>query len=253
MFWPDNLGCRLNVARGIGWALESEEEVIILEDDCVPTESFFRFCSENLERYRGDERVMSVSGTNFLFEETVTGDSYFFSRYVNVWGWATWRRAWRHYDHDLALWEEARQQGWLRDVFERALVRRYWTLTLDLIRDGALDVWDFPWMMSCWLQGGLSVQPTINLVRNIGFGPQATHTTMEDKLSRMSISEMRFPLRHPLAVRRNARADRRIERMVYATPSSVLALEWHSFLWRLPRPLKDRLRSLLGMRPSRRR
>lgn len=245
-FMQDNRGCRANVASGISWALNREEEVIVIEDDCVATPSFFRFCAELLDRYRDDARVMSISGTNFLFGYDVTPDSYYWSRYPNIWGWATWRRAWQLYDRDLSLWAEARATGALRNVLAELRPRTYWRMVLDFVADGSLDAWDFVWFASCWMHGGLSAQPRTNLVNNVGFDSRATHTKKPNKLARMPIQELEFPLRHPRFLIRNRKADARIEREVYSNLPNLLRLWLYHRARALPRPLKQRLRPLLG-------
>ena len=105
-----NLGCKRRVSTGVSWVFEQAEEAILLEDDCLPHPSFFRYCEELLERYRDDDRVMHISGDNLRFGRRGEA-SYFFSRYPHVWGWASWRRAWRHYDPDLREWTMAARQG----------------------------------------------------------------------------------------------------------------------------------------------
>jgi len=251
-FMSDNRGCRYNVAQGISWALEHEEEVIIIEDDCVATPDFFRFCSELLDRYRQDERVMSISGTNFLFGHSVTQDSYFWSRYPNIWGWATWRRAWNKYDHELERWSAARANGLLTGFIKEWRPRTYWRMVLDFVEDGSLDAWDYVWFASCWMHGGLSAQPSVNLVSNIGFDQRATHTKKPNKLSRMPVSALELPMRHPETPERNRAADHRIEKEVYSNMPNLFRLWIYHRARALPRPVKDALRPLLGRGETRR-
>src|SRR4030095_10272355 len=121
-----NLGCGRRPATGISWALEQVEEAIILEDDCVPHPSFFRFCAELLERYRDDERVMHIAGSTFRRHAMSTPYSYFFTQVTGSWGWATWQRAWRHYDASLALWPQLRATSWLLNLVAHASDVRSW-------------------------------------------------------------------------------------------------------------------------------
>jgi hypothetical protein len=172
-----NLGCGLRPASGISWVFEHAPEAIILEDDCLPAPSFFRFCEQMLEHYRDDERVMHVSGTNLLFGRGRRDYSYFFSRYPFCWGWATWRRAWRHFDYDLKRWPEVRAGDWLASALDDRSVAKFWTQQFDdVYAAGKRHIWDFQWIFACWIQRGLSVIPRVNLVSNIGFGDDATHT-----------------------------------------------------------------------------
>ena len=174
-FAEGNLGCGIRVHTAITWAFTMTEELVILEDDCVPNASFFRFCDELLEKYRHDERVMHVSGDNFVGPPQGPY-SYYFSKYTHAWGWATWKRAWEHFDWTMARWPELRNAGlveqWCPDTYEQ----RYWTEIFDKMHGGAPDVWDYMWMFACWSQAGLTILPSVNLVRNEGWGPDATHT-----------------------------------------------------------------------------
>jgi len=171
-----NLGCGIRVYTAIDWALEKYDDVIVLEDDCIADLSFFSFCEELLERYRADERVMHISGNNFQSRQPSTDYSYYFSKYTHSWGWATWRRAWRHFDWSIAGWPEAKIRGVLENWCDDPYERRYWAGLFDQMHRGAPDVWDYQWNLSCWMQNGLSILPAVNLVSNIGHGPDATHT-----------------------------------------------------------------------------
>ena len=172
----ENLGCRERPKSGFDWALSLFEEAIFLEDDCLPDLSFFTFCEEMLDRFRDDERVLHINGTNYIAPYLSPKTSYFFSKYVWVWGWATWRRAWQHYDYTLATWDDRRTA--LKESFDTGREQAFWMSTFEEARRDwhAAQAWDFPWIYSCWTRGGLSVVPSVNLVENLGFGPDATHT-----------------------------------------------------------------------------
>lgn len=174
-----NLGCRFGVADAISWFLEHEPEGVILEDDCVPHPDFFVYCDELLARYRDDPRVFAVCGDNSLDVELTGPWSYGFIRYPNVWGWATWRRAWQHFDDDMTLWQQIRNdEAALRLALphpkERSESQSIWNTLVDT---GRPDTWDYRWSASCVLSGGLCAIPRRNMIENIGFGPDATHTT----------------------------------------------------------------------------
>lgn len=203
-----NLGCMRRVAGGLDWVFATVEEAVILEDDCVPHPTFFRYCDELLEKYRDDERVMLVSGDNFLLGAKQSRDSYYFSRYGLVWGWASWRRAWRHYDVDISLWPELRGTNWLLDVHGDKKAARYWAQVLDDVRAGRIDTWDYQWLFACWASGGLCVTPSVNLVSNVGFGAGATHTLNISPVADLPVVAMQFPLRHPPHLVRDWEADR---------------------------------------------
>jgi len=205
LYRDDNLGCRGAVSGAISWFFEQVEEGIVLEDDVVPGRSFFPFCAELLERYRDDTRVGVITADNFQTRPPRDGASYYFSIYNHCWGWASWRRAWRHYDAELASWPEFRRLGWLEELGGRRFAR-YWTHRFDEVAAGAVDSWAIVWTFSCWTQGLLTCIPAVNLARNIGFGDDATHTGEGDS-PLMHIRELSFPLIHPATILRDTSFD----------------------------------------------
>jgi hypothetical protein len=209
LFRARNLGCRLGVSTAIDWFFEHEEEGIILEDDCVPSQSFFRYCGELLERFRHDERIMHISGSNFQQGRSVTPYSYYFSRYPHCAAWASWRRAWRLYDSDMSLWVNYRLSQALRSWGDGdPTFTSYWTEIFDQIARNEPDSWAYRWTFTCWAHHGLTCLPVRNLVTNIGFGPDATHTkNANGSGARLPREELEFPLRHPSLVVRNVEAD----------------------------------------------
>lgn len=207
----ENLGCRRGVRSAIDWFFSEVEEGIILEDDCVPGTEFFDYCAELLERYRQDPRVLCISGTNVADVRPTRGRSYGYVRYPQIWGWATWRRAWDLYDRDLDRYAAARGDGsWERavpDPFQREVFSRI----LDRLRTtGEPDTWDYQWAATVLLEGGLSIHPMANLVRNVGFGDGATHTTEAGHAFADVAATSILPLRHPRRIRLDRRLDRRL-------------------------------------------
>lgn len=196
-FADQNLGCKLRVASGIDWIFEQVEEAIILEDDCLPDPTFFRFCEEMLERYRHNERVGMVSGGNLQFGRVRGAGSYYFSQYTHIWGWATWRRAWAHYDRDIKLWPAFRDEQWLETFFKKSDEQLYWKNSFQAVYEGKLDTWDCSWTLASLIHGMLQVVPNVNLISNIGFGPDATHTHVEGVHANMPTIPIQFPLVHP--------------------------------------------------------
>jgi hypothetical protein len=190
----------------ISWAFEETEELIVIEDDCIPSGSFFSFCDEMLRRYKDDERVMHVSGDNFVGSELSGPYSYYFSKYTHAWGWATWRRAWQRFDWAMKSWPDGKAAKVLDRWCEDILERRYWEEIFDRMYEGAPDVWDYQWMYACWANGGLSIIPGRNLVTNGGFGDDATHTKDPSEFLCRPADEL-GELQHPPAVVRNLRAD----------------------------------------------
>ena len=215
-FSDHNLGCKYRVATGLEWAFTQVEAAIVLEDDCVPDLTFFPFCTEMLERYRHDTRIMAISGNNFLFDRVPTDYSYYFSQYWDVWGWATWRRAWQYFDVDLKVWPEVKQKKLLRNILPDASSIRYWHKIVQAVLDGQIDTWDYQWNLAIWLQHGLCIHAKNCLVTNVGFGAEATNTTDADNLrANLPVRPIEFPLRHPPFVLRDTQGDRYTQKTAF--------------------------------------
>jgi len=200
----------------MNWFFSHEPEGIILEDDCVPSPSFFRFCQELLARYRDDTRIMHIGGNNFGSEAQLPlgpdDFSYYFSNQRNSWGWATWRRAWELYDYHLTDFREAVAEGVFDDMFSSPLEKRYrlGKMAGVLKLPSPPDVWDYQWEYTIAMNSGLYIVPAVNLVGNIGFGNNSTHTHDEgDMMGALPAQELTFPLQHPPYVLQDRRRDRR--------------------------------------------
>lgn len=211
-----NLGCRKRISSGLDWVFNQVEAAIILEDDCLPNPTFFRFCEELLEKYRHNEQIMAIAGDNFQFDQPKTPYSYYFSRYAHSWGWATWQRAWQYYDREMKLWPQVKAENYLQDIFENDLAIRCWSNVFQQVYDGHLDTWDYPWQLSCWVRNGLTILPNINLVSNIGFEAEGTHTKGENPLANLPNYNMSFPLKHPPFIIRNSQADNFTEKHLFS-------------------------------------
>lgn len=178
-FSEQNLGCKQAISSAIGWFFNEVEEGIILEDDCVPDPSFFPYAQALLEKYRDEPRISHIGGFNCQ-RGTVRGPaSYYFSRYFHVWGWATWRRAWKKYSVSMDDYEEFKEVGGMRNAFFNPRIATYWQGSLDAVHAGLLDTWDYQWSYCNFKRDSLSIVPNVNLVHNIGFNGLATHTTQE--------------------------------------------------------------------------
>jgi len=203
-----NLGCKRRVSSGIDWVFEQVEEAIILEDDCVPDPTFFRYCQELLDRYRHDQRIGLISGDNFQFGRRRNDDSYYFSKYVHIWGWATWRNRWAgSYDVSMAKWPRTREEGWLADIVGNEREAVFWNKIFERVYRGEIDTWDYQWVFANWVEGRSTVLPATNLITNIGFDANATHTTGDSELANLPSHALTFPLKHPVGVIRNMQAD----------------------------------------------
>jgi hypothetical protein len=203
-FEASNLGCGQGPAAAISWFFEHEAEGIILEDDLLPHPDFFRFMAEMLERFRDDERVMDICGTNRLGKWRDGGQSYLFSQWGSSCGWASWRRAWNHFDFHIKAWDDPGSRRVIRDIYRRPLWRSYLRRMLERTRRGGQDVtwWDYQWGLAKNLRGGLSVVPADNLVRNVGCDRHSTHDREpghSPKAARETAG-LTFPLRHPVQV-----------------------------------------------------
>ena len=177
LFRDQNLGCKMAVSGAITWFFEHEEEGIILEDDCLPHPDFFSFCETMLDYYRDDERVHLITGNNFQNGQQRGSGTYYFSKYNHCWGWASWRRSWRNYQGELPFWLEWKRSGEWKAVCSDKVERCYWERIFDQVQVGAIDSWAYPWTACVWKHRGLTVTPNVNLVTNIGFGMDATHTS----------------------------------------------------------------------------
>jgi hypothetical protein len=201
-----NLGCKLRVSSGLDWVFSEAEEAIILEDDCLPAQSFFSFCQTLLEYYRNDERIMHISGNNFQFRNHTSNYSYFFSKYGGIWGWASWRRAWQHYDRDMETWSEAKQNNLIDYIYDDWAEKLYWTSIFNQVVNGIPNTWDYQWLYARWTQQELSIAPAVNLVSNIGFNGNATHTINDYHLANMKTEDI-WEIIHPPFIVRDTLAD----------------------------------------------
>ena len=230
-FRDENLGCRRAVSSAITWFFEHVEEGIILEDDCQPDASFFPYCSELLERYRDDKRIMCITGDNSLLPQPDAADAYSYTSFPLIWGWATWRRAWQFYDFD-----QFAASDFERVARSISLDPRFVKKATDNFRgtaSGDIDSWGFVWAFCAMAQGGLTCVPKVNLIRNIGFGEGATHTTENSHpRANLATQSLDFPLRHPLYVCRDPLLDGAgLDLMYGAVPlpnaAYKMARRWH--------------------------
>ena len=202
-----NLGCKIAVSTAIDWFFENVEEGIILEDDCLPSQSFFWFCQELLEHYQDDTRIMHISGNNFQFGHKRGEGTYYFSKYNHIWGWSTWKRAWKCFDVNMKSFEEFKREGQINNIFRIKQQQKYWVKVFQKTYDSEIDSWDYIWTYTCFTNNGLCVLPNVNLVSNIGFGPESTHTKGNDSIfSQMEVEEI-SEIVHPKFLLADQEAD----------------------------------------------
>ncbi len=224
-FAQTNLGCRNRVVSGLDWVFSEVEEAIILEDDCLPSGDFFSFMSEMLKLYKNDRRIGSVSGSNSLRATNTQFGSYFFSAFPEIWGWGTWSRVWEKYDSSISSWPELRQTDLLEKVLRTSEGVRFWRSVLDDVHSEKIDTWDYQLSLVHWVENWLTVLPNVNLVSNIGFGADATHTlSSNNPFANAKVYPLELPLAHPKTVERHAEHDHQKELMKFAKPLSAVLL-----------------------------
>jgi hypothetical protein len=207
-----NMGCANRISSGISTILDSFETAIILEDDCLPHPTFFSFCDSMLDHYRDDHRVMAVSGDNFQCGIPRGDASYYFSKYPHCWGWATWRRAWNHFNLQI---KQFRDSNGLKSICRTDRELDYWTEIFDRVHAGKIDTWDYSWTLACWMQSGLTALPNQNLISNIGFGNDATHTKSKQSYAELPTFALN-EVRHPAFLFRDAVADEFTDNLMFS-------------------------------------
>lgn len=197
LYSKENQGCRLAVSSAITWFFEQEEEGIILEDDCLPAKSFFYFCDEMLERYRDDTRIRHISGTNLQSQQQWGEASYYFQESTIIWGWASWRRVWKDYDSELTRYTVPEVEVLINKIFTNRFLAQQWLEIFKALKQKQIDTWDYQLAFLNHFNHGLSISPNRNLISNIGFRPDATHTPDPNNpfanLETLDISELIHP------------------------------------------------------------
>ena len=221
-FSDTNLGSYKSNSSGLNWVFDNVEEAIIIEDDCIPSLSFFRYCEEMLEHYRDDQRVGVISGFNQGFP-TNSNNSYFFSAYTLTWGWASWRRVWKQVDLDMSWWEPLSGRNLLRSMFPHTAEWKYWYRLFQRIHNGdKKNAWDYQLILSSFRHSQYCIIPAINLVSNTGFGPDATNCRDEfSMMHNVPRGELEFPLVHPVDTLRSSVVDHTIFRIRFQPPISL--------------------------------
>lgn len=226
LYSEEHLGCKRGVVGAIDWFFENVSEGIILEDDVVPNVEFFSFCENLLDRYRDNPRVMHISGDNSAKVSLPEDWSYCFIRYPHIWGWATWKDRWELYDRNLARFSKFEKAGFSEEIFFSDLERKIWyPIFRRLLLSDEIDTWDWQWAATVFMNEGLAVQPTTNLVTNIGFGPTATHTkklSQRSAVPNLSIGE----LKHPEVVWSHPKAQRQVIRNSQKNLRSNSSVKW---------------------------
>ena len=203
-----NLGLKQRVSSGLNWVFNHVDRAIILEDDCIAHPDFFKFCETLLDLYYEDIRVSAITGNNFQDGKWRGDASYYFSKYPHCWGWATWKRAWQQYKGNIPFWSEwSKSDAWLKHVTDK-IERNNWEQIFKMVQEEKIDSWAYPWTASVWYKNGLTATPNINLVSNIGFGANSTHTKDKNSKSANMPTKELGALKHPKIIQINLEADR---------------------------------------------
>lgn len=204
LYRDKNFGCKYAVSNAISWFFNQEKEGIILEDDCLPSQSFFWFCEDLLDKFRYEMKIGQISGDNFQQGFIRGDDDYYFSIYNHIWGWASWSSRWELYDVNLKTINDA---SFLDKLPFDNSVKKYWKNIYLQTKSGNIDTWDYQWTFCLWNNEMLTVLPNYNLVSNIGFGSDATHTNSISRFSELPSFD--FVLKnHPINISINISADR---------------------------------------------
>jgi hypothetical protein len=240
LFREKNLGCGEGCSDAITWFFKYEEQGIILEDDCLPHQDFFNYCETLLNYYREEQRVSMITGQNFQAGQMRGEGSYYFSRYNHLWGWASWRRAWKHYNINMSFWPTWKLSADWRKKFPDFFERKYWERNFDRMFAKQIDTWDYPWDASIWRSGGLTAVPNINLVSNIGFGPDATHTvSVNDPLANIATGALREII-HPKIIVQDQVADRFVFNKIYSGRLKIFPFNLLVLTYRLIKKIINR-------------
>lgn len=222
-----NLGCKRAVSSAVSWFFEQVHAGIILEDDCLPDHSFFPYCTELLERYRNEPGVALIGGFNFRNRQNEPSgkSSYYFTKYPQIWGWATWRRTWDHYDAEMTAWN-GDSKG-LNGISNPRMRRRF-AKKFASVKAGRNDTWDYQLIHQCLASRSLGIDPSVNLVENIGFDARATHTTRYGSAGPPPpAGSLSFPLIHPSTLHVDQTEERDKETRFYQVPPDL----WVSLIW----------------------
>ena len=224
LFREKNLGMKLSESEAMNWFFENEKMGIILEDDCLPSQSFFRFCEELLKKYEDEERVMQISGSCFLNNIKIR-DSYYFSRNIHCWGWASWQDKWAKYTMDAPNYEFDFLQ--MANIFNTKKEMSYWNGIFKNVFAGNIDTWDYQWVFSIWKHNGFSIYPFVNMVKNIGFRDDATYTTICNR--KIAAIMKKDPgevdkIIHPINLEENRKFDSLNFKVVYSKPDIMVSI-----------------------------
>jgi hypothetical protein len=209
LYREKNLGCKIGVSSAINWFFQNVKEGIILEDDCLPNINFFKFCQDLLEKYRNNENISIISGATFLPSEKKY--DYYFTNIPHIWGWATWKRTWDIYDVTMQDFPLFQKNKLIKNTWKKKKHQLFWLEIFNEVYLGKINTWDYQLSYACWKNKKISISPEINLISNIGFNTEATHTKNEnDQKANLITNNISFPLKHPPFVTIDKKRDEKM-------------------------------------------
>ena len=225
-----NLGLKKRFKSGLDWVFENESKAVILEDDCIPDPSFFKYCDELLTKYKNNKKILTISGNNFNFtEESELKNSYFFSKYPLIWGWATWKRTWDLYDEDISDWN-INKTKWLDKIYKSKTIKKYWKLIFNKLSKEEINTWDYQLTYLSLKENGLNIIPSINLVKNIGVDSKSTNINKKSRNTNLRANKIKFPLNHPKKISTQENIESKIEERCYLNSRIKVSLFIKSIL-----------------------
>jgi len=217
IYADENMGLRLRIISGLNQVFEHEESAMILEDECIPHPTFFSFCEDLLQAYQDVPNVMTISGSNLLKGSINIPESYYFSKYMLCWGWATWRRAWHSFDGAMEDLEELEKNDWLSDWLPDSKAEKFWNSLFLRVKSGEINSWAISWIYSIWKVGGFNIHPRCNLVNNLGIYEGGVHSDAKNRVfDGLETEQMTPPWVGPKSRLPNAGADRFLENTYYS-------------------------------------
>ena len=206
LYRTEHLSAKSSISGAIDWFFENEEMGIILEDDCLPSKSFFWFCEELLEKYKDDSRIWCIDGANF--QNFNSKFSYDFSKYTLIWGWASWRKAWKNYDVNISKFPQFKENNIINSVWEDKRIKKYWLDRFNDVYENKIDTWDYQWIFTIWINGGLVIRPKLNMIKNIGFSSDGTNIQKATPLfKKMQARDIEISIYHPTFIIQNKQMD----------------------------------------------
>ena len=212
-FSKKNLGCKNGVIFAINWFFKHNPQGIILEDDCLPSSSFFKYYNKLLKKYKNNKNIKVISGYTFM-NDYKKSFSYTFTKHIEVWGWATWRNVWKKYDPKMTSWKKKGLEV-LKKIFNENnyLINQYKNM-FELTFQKKIDTWDHQFVYYIWKTNGLAITPKVNLVHNIGFNIRATHTKIKNNFLQKKSNLIKFPLKHPKKIKEDKIISTKMDKVI---------------------------------------